>query len=40
MFSSFFFNGASVYWTMWKNVIDPDRLQMTVEYGACALHAG
>ena len=26
--------------TMWKNVIEPDRPQMTIEYGACSLHAG
>jgi hypothetical protein len=25
---------------MWKNMVEPDRPQMTVYYGACALHAG
>jgi hypothetical protein len=25
--------------TVWKNMVDPDRPQMTTKYGACALHA-
>jgi len=25
---------------MWKNTVEPDRPQMTGQYGACALHAG
>jgi len=28
----------AVYEIMWKNMVDPDRPQMTVEYGACALN--
>ena len=30
----------AVYETMWKNRVEPDRPQMTIQYGACALHAG
>jgi hypothetical protein len=29
-----------VYEIMWKNTVEPERPQMTTEYGACALHAG
>jgi hypothetical protein len=25
---------------MWKNVVQPDRPRTTIQYGACALHAG
>ena len=25
---------------MWKNTVQPDRTQMTLQYDACALHAG
>jgi hypothetical protein len=25
---------------IWKNIVQPDRPQMTVQYGACALRAG
>jgi hypothetical protein len=25
---------------MWKNMVAPNRPQMTIQYGACALHAG
>jgi Ni,Fe-hydrogenase III small subunit len=25
---------------MWKNMMDPDRPQMTIQYATCALHAG
>jgi len=25
---------------MWKNMVQPDRPQMTIEYGTYALHAG
>jgi len=25
---------------MWKNMVQPDRPQMTLEYGSCTLHAG
>ena len=30
----------TVYETMWKNIAQPDRPQKTIEYSACALHAG
>jgi hypothetical protein len=25
---------------MWKNIVEPDRLQMTKQYGACLLRVG
>jgi len=25
---------------MWKNMVEPDRPQMTIQYGTCALQAG
>ena len=25
---------------MWKNIVEPGRTQMTIKYGACAVHAG
>jgi hypothetical protein len=28
------------YEIMWKNVVVPDRPQMTIQYGACDLHDG
>ena len=28
----------AVYEIMWKSIVEPDRPQMTVAYGACALH--
>jgi hypothetical protein len=43
MFSTFFFLSyeiPSVYEIMWKNVVEPDRPQMIIQYGACPLHAG
>jgi hypothetical protein len=30
----------SMYDRMWKNVVEPRRLQMTIQYGACALSVG
>jgi hypothetical protein len=36
---SFFFENRAVYEIMWKNVVEPDSLQMTI-YGACVVHAG
>jgi hypothetical protein len=30
----------AVYEIMWKNMVQPDRPQMTIQYGACALYAG
>jgi hypothetical protein len=34
----FFSENGAVYETMWKNTAQPDRPQMTIQYGACALH--
>ena len=39
MFSSFYSENCTVYATMWKNTVQPDRLQMAI-YDACVLHAG
>jgi hypothetical protein len=30
----------AVYETMWKDLVEPDRPQMTISYRAYALHAG
>jgi len=30
----------AVYETMWKNMVQPNRLKMPIYYGACAFHAG
>ena len=30
MFSNFFFENRSVYGTMWKNIVEPDKLRMTI----------
>jgi hypothetical protein len=35
-----FFANRAVYEIMWKNMVEPDRPQITIWYGACALHAG
>jgi hypothetical protein len=41
MFSNFFFPEVfSVCEIMWKNVVQPDKPQMTTQYGAYAMHAG
>ena len=40
LFSIFFPESRAFYEIMWKNMIETDRLQMTIHYGACALHAG
>jgi hypothetical protein len=40
MFNNFFSENPSVYEIMWKHVLQPVRLQMTLKYGECALHAG
>jgi hypothetical protein len=39
IFKNVFLNRV-IYEIIWKNTAQPDRLQMTVQYGACALHAG
>jgi hypothetical protein len=36
---NFFAENCAVYDTMWKNMAQLDRPQMTM-YGACTLHAG
>jgi len=36
----FFLLNHAVYEIMWKNMLQPDRLQMTIQYGASELHAG
>ena len=35
-----FSENRALYELMSKNMVQPDRPQMTVKYGACALHAG
>lgn len=30
----------AIYEMIWKNIIDPNRLQKTIQYGICTLHAG
>jgi hypothetical protein len=30
----------SIYELTWKNMVEADRPQVTVQYGPCALHAG
>jgi hypothetical protein len=40
VFNNFFFSdNRSVCEIMWKNMLQPDRPQMTMSYGSCALHA-
>jgi len=39
MFSSSFPKNRTVFETMWKNMVEPERPQMAIQYGACALHA-
>jgi hypothetical protein len=38
--SIFISENCAVYEIMWKNMVQPDRPQMTIKYGARALHAG
>jgi len=35
--SKTFFKNRSIYGIMWINMVKPDRPQMAVSYGACAL---
>jgi hypothetical protein len=35
-----FFEDRAVYEIMWKNVVQTDKPQMTIKYGACAVYAG
>jgi hypothetical protein len=39
MFNLFFVNRA-IYKTMWENMAHPERPQVTMQYGSCALHSG
>ena len=39
-FNNFFPENRAVYGVMWKNTVEPDRPQMAIQYGACALRAG
>ena len=39
MFRNLFPENRAVHEIMWKNVVQPDRPQMTTQYGAYALHA-
>ena len=34
------FENRTVYKIMWKNIVDPGRPKVTIQYGACALRAG
>ena len=36
----FFSENRVLYKIMWKNIVQPDRPQMTIKYGACALRVG
>jgi len=40
MFKTFFFENRAILKIMWKNIAHPDRPQVTMQYGSCALHAG
>jgi hypothetical protein len=40
IFNNFFPKNRAAYEIIWKNMVQPERPQMTVEYGACTLHAG
>ena len=35
-----FAEDRTVYEIMWENTVEPNRPQITIQYGACALHAG
>jgi hypothetical protein len=39
MFGNFFPENRAVY-EMWKVTVQPQMPKMTIQYGACALHAG
>ena len=39
VFNYIFSRKSCVYEIMWKNAVQPDTSQMTIKYGACALHA-
>jgi hypothetical protein len=35
-----FSENRAMYEIMWKNMVEPDRPQIKIQYGACALQAG
>ena len=39
MFSYFFFENRAAYEIMWKNMVELDRPQTTMSYGAFVIHA-
>ena len=39
-FKKFCSENRSINEIIWKNIVKPDRPQMMMYYGACALHAG
>jgi hypothetical protein len=40
MLNNFFSEIPAVYWIMWKNVVEPDRTQKTIQHSAGGFHAG
>jgi hypothetical protein len=40
MFNNFFPENHDVYEIKSKNMVEPERPQVTIEYGACALRVG
>ena len=40
IFKNFFSENHAIYQIMWKNTVQPDRPQMTIYCGTCAVHAG
>ena len=38
MLNNFYLQNCDIYETMWKNMAEPDRRQMSIKYGACTLH--
>jgi hypothetical protein len=40
MLRNFFPENCAAYVVMLKNVVEPDRPQMTIQYGASTVHAG
>jgi len=37
---TFYSENLVVFYTMWNNILQSDRLQITVSYGQCAWHTG
>ena len=40
LFNKFCSENRSFNEIMWKNIVEPDRTQIIMYYGACALHTG